>query len=248
MNKQRREIWIGYATALVGTGAAIALHLFLQPWIGSRLAAFGTLYLTVALTVWYWGTRPAILAAALGCIVAEYDLVAPSRLLSESGFKGILIVAIYAMSSALIILLHESRRKATVEVESLATAMEAKQRRLGAEIADKELAEAEARAQAERFRVLADSAPVLIWMSGPDRALNWYNKPWLAFVGRMLEQEREVDWGESIHPEDFDRCIRAYQEAVGTRTPFSLEYRLRRFRRARPPCRLAHAISWMISA
>jgi PAS domain S-box-containing protein len=50
-------------------------------------------------------------------------------------------------------------------------------------------AEASLRESEERFRLMADAAPVMIWMSGTDKLVSWYNQPWLAFTGRTMEQE-----------------------------------------------------------
>ncbi|CAG0982851.1 two-component system, NarL family, sensor histidine kinase EvgS [Phycisphaerales bacterium] len=79
-----------------------------------------------------------------------------------------------------------------------------------------------------RFRHTADSAPVLIWMSAPDTKRSWFNKRWLEFVGRAMEQEIGDGWAQNVHPEDLDRCVRTYLEAFEARRPFEMEYRLRR--------------------
>jgi PAS domain S-box-containing protein len=80
----------------------------------------------------------------------------------------------------------------------------------------------------ERFRLLADTAPVLVWMAGTDKGCVFFNRPWLEFTGRRLEQEIGNGWTESVHPDDRDACRRAYGAAFDARRPFSIEYRLRR--------------------
>jgi PAS domain S-box-containing protein len=86
-----------------------------------------------------------------------------------------------------------------------------------------ELSESEA-----RFRIVADAAPVLIWMSGLDKLCNFFNKPWLDFTGRTLGQEMGNGWAEGVHPGDLDRCLKTYTEAFEARRPFEMQYRLRR--------------------
>jgi PAS domain S-box-containing protein len=80
----------------------------------------------------------------------------------------------------------------------------------------------------DRFQIMADAAPVLIWMSGTDSHCTFFNQPWLAFTGRTLQQELNNGWTEGIHPDDFQRCITTYLSAFKVRQPFEMEYRLRR--------------------
>ena len=80
----------------------------------------------------------------------------------------------------------------------------------------------------ERFRTMADCAPVLLWMAEPDGLCTFFNKTWLEWTGRSMDEESGNGWAEGVHPEDFQACMHTYLDAFIARQPFRMEYRLRR--------------------
>jgi PAS domain S-box-containing protein len=86
----------------------------------------------------------------------------------------------------------------------------------------------ELRESESRFRAMADTAPVLIWMAGADTLRNFFNRPWLAFTGRSLNQELRDGWASGLHAEDSQRCQETFVSSFAARQPFTMEYRLRR--------------------
>ena len=90
--------------------------------------------------------------------------------------------------------------------------------------ADRSLQDSEA-----RFRSIANSAPALLWLAGPDKLCTFVNESWLAFRGRTFEQELGNGWTEGIHPDDLQHCFEVYHSNFDARRPFEMEYRIKRF-------------------
>jgi PAS domain S-box-containing protein len=89
-------------------------------------------------------------------------------------------------------------------------------------------AERAVRESEERFRLVANTAPVMIWMSGVDKGCNYFNRRWLEFTGRSVEEELGNGWADGLHPEDLKMCLAIYTQAFDLRESFQMEYRLRR--------------------
>jgi PAS domain S-box-containing protein len=99
---------------------------------------------------------------------------------------------------------------------------------MAADVTERHQAEDLVRESEERFRRVANTAPVMIWMAGLDRLCTYVNQPWLEFTGRSFDQELGNGWAEGIHPEDLDNCMKTYFEAFDRRERFEMQYRLRR--------------------
>jgi PAS domain S-box-containing protein len=80
-----------------------------------------------------------------------------------------------------------------------------------------------------RFRLVANTAPVMIWMSGPDKLCTYFNQPWLEFTGRPVEAELGNGWVEGVHAQDVEGSLHAYTRAFDRRESYNVEYRLRRY-------------------
>ena len=80
----------------------------------------------------------------------------------------------------------------------------------------------------ERFRNMADSAPVMIWIAGEDGRATFFNRVWLDFTGRALEQELGHGWTEGLHPDHLEDYRKRLSAALDNRLHFRMEYRLSR--------------------
>ena len=82
--------------------------------------------------------------------------------------------------------------------------------------------------QDRSLQYLADHAPIMIWISGLDAGCFYFNRAWLAFRGRTLEQEQGNGWAEGVHPDDLAVCVAHYRGCFVQRVPFAMNYRLKK--------------------
>jgi PAS domain S-box-containing protein len=78
------------------------------------------------------------------------------------------------------------------------------------------------------YLALFDEFPTLVWRSDEDGRVTYFNRSWLDFVGRTLDQEKQDGWDRGIHPEDRAFCVSKFRAAFLAREPFELEYRMQR--------------------
>ena len=150
-------------------------------------------------------------------------LVSPMVLWALSSSQVVLILAALLVQAVLIaglLLARSKQRKAEEEYKRISYLREAAQSHLTEERFEKE--------SEERFRGVADTAPVMIWVAAPDKSCSYVNKSWVDFKGSTLEKELGQGWLEGIHPEDVERCRDTFFSSIDARRPFEMEYRLLR--------------------
>jgi PAS domain S-box-containing protein len=193
-----------YVSALLIAGAAVAARFAVDPWFNQRLP-FIAFFPAVAVTVLLIGPGPAVLVAALGLVAANYFFLDPTLRLDFDDPSTVSAQAVYLVACALIIGAGViSRRRQAVTAGSLKTAVESE----------------------ANFRHMADSAPMLIWVSDEKRKGTYFNKRWLEFTGRTLEHELGDGWLESVHTDDLG-ALEGLKQEVGRENTFATEFRLR---------------------
>jgi len=80
----------------------------------------------------------------------------------------------------------------------------------------------------DQYQIIVESSPNMIWRAGTDTLCNYFNKTWLNFTGKAMEDEIGAGWTEGVHPEDHDKCMEIYLEAFAKQESFEMEYRLKR--------------------
>jgi two-component system CheB/CheR fusion protein len=205
MLKETRPATLRYTAAAAAVAIILLLRLSLAPWLGDA-SPFILFVLAVLAASWYGGVGAGLVATALAGVLGSWLLVDPAGQLAlpAPGDRPNLVA--FLLVGAV-----------------LSTVTGARHRSVPRAATESSLQDSEA-----RFRLMADHAPVLVWMAGTDNRGTWFNRPWLEFVGRDMAQELGTGWTENVHPEDIDLFRRTCSEAADAQRPFEMEFRLRR--------------------
>lgn len=193
-----------YGIALLATAVAILLRLFvLAPFLGDR-GPFSPFTLAILFAAWTGGIGPGLFSTFLALAISVSFFIPRDTVFTPS---QITIIFVFIVTNVLLSMVCESMRRARARAER---------------------ANEEARESEKRFRSIADSSPILIWMSDTAKARTWFNRAWLEFTGRAIEQQTGNGWSANVHPDDFHRCVKIYTTSCEKREPLEMDYRLRR--------------------
>jgi two-component system cell cycle sensor histidine kinase/response regulator CckA len=237
-----------YLVALGAVAVALLIRLPLSPLFGFRFP-YLTFFPAVFFAAWYGGLRPALLATGLGAVAVWFAIVPPAYSWKALPLVDLVGMGLYVGIGISVGWLGGARLRAEREARSHAERAEQEAVRAEEEAsraeeesvrAEEEAAQAEEeRIRAEdqvgrlqesetRFRTMADTAPVMIWVADADRRMTFVSRGWLEFTGRPVAQELGEGWAELLHPADAERALSLYIAAWEARRPFSAEYRYRR--------------------
>ncbi len=184
--------------------------------------------LAVVFVSWQSGFGPGIITLCVSMVGMVYFFIPIRHTFVIEGFGNQLATAMFFFCGVCCAGLGEAQRIARRGAKAALTVALERKAELESEVARRREVEEAIRESELRFRSMADSAPALIWLSELDRRRTYFNKTWLAFTGRRIEQELGEGWIENLHPDDRERYLREYTAAFVSREPFELEYRLRR--------------------
>ncbi len=202
--RQSRPRWARYLLPIACVALAAALEFLVGEALGSMPMV---LYIPAVLfAAWFGGLGPGLLATALSLIAPDV-LRTVSALADQQAGLDTLQRLVFALVGMITSWLYESVYRQRRQLET---------------------AVAEAQESERRFRLTADYAPMMVWMTGHDMEYDWFNRRWLEYRGHSLDEELSGDWREAVHPDDRERCIAVRREAAEARQPFTLEYRLGR--------------------
>jgi len=78
-----------------------------------------------------------------------------------------------------------------------------------------------------RFKEMANNAPVMIWIADVDGLFSFVNKHWLEHSGGEVGSQLGMNWLNQVHPEDLKKLVDSYQVALRDKKPFSVEFRFK---------------------
>ena len=226
-----------YTLAIVFVAAALLVALLLQ-----RLMEAATLLLVAIMAAtWFGGLGPGLLAGLLAALAVAYRLPPPDSF--KVDIKDIPRLLFFLVAALFISWVSTTRRKAEDslkkardEVEQANESLERQvaertaqltrqNMQLVQEVTERKLAEEKVQENERELRLLTEVIPQQIWSALPDGSIEHCNQRVLTYLGRTMEEMRGFGFVEVLHPDDRDRILKEWQEAVSQGTVFDVEAR-----------------------
>ena len=100
--------------------------------------------------------------------------------------------------------------------------------RQAADLIERTLAEEALRESEERFRLIANTTPVMIWMTEAEKLITYLNQTWLDYTGLPLDAVLGQQQAKRLQPDKPEGFREVYEKAFAQPDPFQMEHRLRR--------------------
>ncbi len=184
INNLERPAWLRYGIAVLAVATAVLIRVLLHPLLGDG-TAFLFMFPAILAAAAYGGLGPGLTATALSAAIANYFFMPPLHRFGFATTASVVQLVIFVAIGVFMAVLNERLLKSRRGAEAAAFASARRE-------AELLRVQREARESEERFRITANSAPVMIWMAGTDKLCDWFNQCWLDFTGRPME---ELSWG-----------------------------------------------------
>jgi two-component system cell cycle sensor histidine kinase/response regulator CckA len=209
------------AAAVVGSAL---VRWLLAPHLGESFP-FITFFPAVFLASWFGGLGPALLATFASAIIALFWFIPPVGSLALTGSTGTTGVAIFLLVGISAALLGESRHRAYLRAEAAAREAQDASGQAEADAVQQVAAEAAFRSSEARFRAMAQSSPLGIFITDPSGDCSYTNPAYQRISGLTQHQALGSGWSQAIHPDDRQRVFDEWYDAARRRVPFRSEHR-----------------------
>jgi PAS domain S-box-containing protein len=232
----------GRETGLVLLGIFLSVAFLVVDLLTPIGVSGGVPYLIVTVsTLWIYSRHQTLLLAVFGTALSVLGFIltlGDAPFLFDIFIRALSLTAIWSLTLASLRVkrfmgrINAQQKRIDTVIEDRTRTEKAKlsreNRDLQQELIAREQMTQELLEKEAHFRQIADSVPALIWMSSADREYTYFNRIWLEFTGRFLNEELGFGWTQSVHADDLASFMATYESAFANRTPFTAEYRLRR--------------------